>query len=454
MSEPQATPLYRRFLQNIEVDRAVAFGILTVIWRMIAFPVTAVLISYRFTPELQGYYYTFNNLLALQVFVELGLGTVIIQFASHEWSKLHLAENGQIAGDKEALSRLISLAKLALKWYLTGGIMLTLGLGIGGYLFFSQSNTGVVDWRAPWFALCVFTGINIYLLPLWSLLEGCNQVAEVYLYRFIHGLCTNMSIWLAILLDAKLWTAVACSAIGLVCAVFFISKYYWPFFNSLLVSHGNGPKVSWHAEIWPMQWRIALSWLSGYFVFSFFTPVLFQYHGPIIAGQMGMTWAVITVLSSTSSAWLSPKAPHFGMLIVQKKYNELDHLFRRLLAIVIGIAGIGAVAIWSVVYALYRFDHPLSARLLPPLPTSLFLLATVIMVATFPFSTYLRAHKKEPLFLLSVTAGILIGLSTLIFGERYAAIGMAAGYLLVNLFLLPCVLIIWYRCRREWQKNA
>jgi hypothetical protein len=34
----------------------------------------------------QGFYYTFGSVLALQVFVKLGLVTVIVQMASHEWN--------------------------------------------------------------------------------------------------------------------------------------------------------------------------------------------------------------------------------------------------------------------------------------------------------------------------------------------------------------------------------
>ncbi|MBA3016726.1 MAG: hypothetical protein FP811_00965, partial [Desulfobacteraceae bacterium] len=103
----------RHFLRRLEVDRAVFFGLLTRIWQICAGPVTAILIATRFTPELQGYYYTFASLLALQIFVELGLGTVIIQFASHEWSKLGFDSSGQIVGDSTALSRLKGIASIA-----------------------------------------------------------------------------------------------------------------------------------------------------------------------------------------------------------------------------------------------------------------------------------------------------------------------------------------------------
>ena len=38
-----------------------------------------------------------------------------------------------------------------------------------------------------------------------------------------------------------------------------------------------------------MQWKIAISWTSGYLAFQLFTPLLFRYQNATVAGQMGMT---------------------------------------------------------------------------------------------------------------------------------------------------------------------
>jgi hypothetical protein len=447
----------KKLLCRAEFDRAVFFGFLAKLWGIATGPITILLIATKFTPELQGYYYTFGNLLALQVFVELGLGTVIIQFASHEWSKLDISKTGQIVGDEEALSRLVSLSKMSLKWYLIGSLIVILGLGIGGYLFFSQKPDSTINWVAPWLTLCLLTGITICLVPVWSLLEGCNQVANVYTYRFIQGLSMSLSIWLAILLGAKLWTASVSSIVGLVCASIFLWSRYRQFLKTLLFYRPVGPRIVWRLEILPMQWRIALSWISGYFVFSFFTPVLFKYHGAVIAGQFGMTWSLVGMIGAISGSWIAPKVPQFGMLIAQRKFQELDKLFWRITKIVIYIAILISIAIWFFVYMLNTLDYSLAvrfaARLLPPFPTGLFLIAQVLLVASLPFSSYMRAHKKEPLLFLSVIAGISTGLSTLILGKYYSAIGIAVGYLSVNSIIIPLVFLLWQRCRAEWHSG-
>ncbi|MFH1409717.1 MAG: hypothetical protein ABIH34_07435, partial [Nanoarchaeota archaeon] len=212
----------RSLARRAEIDRAVFFGLSRRGWSFCAEPVTVILIATKFTPELQGYYYTFATILALRVFIELGLGTVIVQFASHEWSKLNLDKSGHILGDRNSLSRLISLADFACKWYLVGGILAVIGLGIGGYIFFSTSPDSGIQWISPWFLLCFITGINICLVPVWSLLEGCNQVAQVYTFRFFQGLLISLSIWIAILVGADLWTASISGITAFLCSIFFL----------------------------------------------------------------------------------------------------------------------------------------------------------------------------------------------------------------------------------------
>src|SRR5229473_4453518 len=164
-------------LKRFEIDRAVFFGLLSRFWGLTAGGVTAVLIATHFSPETQGYYYTFTTILALQVFVELGLGTVAAQFASHEWSKLNLDESGHIVGDRDALSRLTSVARVITTWFLFGGVVLAVGVGAAGYVFFSSSPDHGINWGSPWLLLCTVTGLTMWMVPAWSLLEGCNQVA-------------------------------------------------------------------------------------------------------------------------------------------------------------------------------------------------------------------------------------------------------------------------------------
>ncbi len=439
----------RSLLSHLEVDRAVLAGVLTRAWGACAGPVTALLIINKFSPELQGYFYTFNNLLALQVFIELGLGAVVIQFASHEWANLSLDNMGRVQGDVDSLSRLASLTRLVVKWYLVGGVLLVFLLGLGGSAFFAYNESGTITWLLPWLSLCLFSGATVCLLPFWSLLEGCNQVSKVYTFRLIIGFCSSLVIWCSIYFGAGLWAAALSTAAVNLLTLFFLGKHYTRFFSSLFKAQ-KASVLSWRHDILPMQWRIALSWISGYFVFSLFTPVLFHFQGPVVAGQFGMTWSLVGIIGAIATSWVTPKVPQFGMLIARRDFVQLDKLFWKITRVMLVVMIALAASCLGFVWILGIYYQPFASRLLPLTPLAIFLVAQVVALSTFPFSYYLRAHKKEPMMVLSVSAGILIGLSTFFLAKYYSVTAVATGYLVLNLLFAPFAFIIWNRCRKLW----
>ncbi len=438
------------------VDRAVAFGISARLWSLVTGPITVLLIASRFSKELQGYYYTFSSLLALQVFLELGFGLVIMQFSSHEWSRLRLDENGAVVGDSASQARLASIARLAFRWYSVAGGLAAVGLTAAGSIFFSYSPQTGIGWFAPWLCLCFLAGITLALFPAWSILEGCNQVAEIYSYRFTASVLQNLALWSSLVLGFGLWTSAISSFVGLMWAGAFLYRRYRRFFQSLIHTRIMGnPHVSWRTELFPMQWRIALSWMSGYLQFYLFTPVLFHYHGPVVAGQMGMTSSLAGALASVSGVWVVTKAPQFGVLAAKKDYATLDRLALRAGTAACSVALTGAVAVQLGIHTLAAWKHPLAGRLLPELPSGLLLLAIVLTLIPYTQSVYLRAHRREPLVWISCACGLLIAALSILLCRRYGATGVAAGYLgVVSLVMVPGVTWIWYRCRKAWQAEA
>ena len=153
------TARFRQLLKQLEIDRAVVFVLLNRGWQFLAGPITLLLIARSFSPEVQGFYYTFDSLLALQSFVELGFFLVIINVASHEWASLGLDSTGCIVGEPQALSRLVSLGRLIFKWYAVASAIFVVGVGTIGCVFFAQSSLPGILWQSPWLVLVVLTGL-------------------------------------------------------------------------------------------------------------------------------------------------------------------------------------------------------------------------------------------------------------------------------------------------------
>ncbi|HPM81134.1 MAG TPA: hypothetical protein PLF81_10555 [Candidatus Anammoximicrobium sp.] len=449
MTEPAARGPLRRFVNRLEVDQAVFYALCLRGWQFLAGPVSVVLIGLFFTPETQGFYYTFASLMALQTFFELGFSIVVINVSSHEWLHLRLDEGGRIVGDMDALSRLASLVRLLFRWYGIAAFLFLVLVGLGGHIFLSRQADAAVAWRGAWVGLVVIQAGLLWSLPFTVLLEGCGQMAIVNRYRLYGAVTANAAVWTSILLGAGLWTAVAAAAGRWLWDLTLLLVRYRRFFQSCRQA-STSSQLSWKTDLWPMQWRLAVGGVLSYFAFSLFTPVMFDYHGPAVAGQMGMTWQLVTVIQAVALAWVQARTPLFGRLIAKQDYRELDRVFFRLTWISLVVAVVGAAALSLAVWGLYACEFRLALRLLEPFPTALFLLAIVCYHVPNCQAFYLRAHKRESLFLLGVVASLLIGAGVWWFGSRHGPTGAAWAYLAIVVCVVsPWQSLIWWQCRRE-----
>lgn len=437
-------------LKQLEVNSVVVFSLSARIWTTLASPVTLILISNFLSPEIQGYYYTFFSFAALQTFFELGFSIVIVQFASHEWAHLKLTEEGYLVGDMTVISRLKSLLILSTKWFSVAAFLFFMLVSSSGYFFFSKSNNlESTQWIFPWFILIAMVSLQLIQLPIISILEGCNQLRKLYILRFLQSILSSICLWIVLSLKFNLWAAVIPGFCLLLINTIFILNYK-NFIKSLL-TQVDSEKINWNKEIFPMQWKIGLSGLVNYFAFSLFTPVMFKYYGATVAGQMGMTWQIVSSVQAIGMAWIQTKVPLFGMLIAQKKYKKLDEIWLKnsvvsffILFFLIIFAAIG-------LYFLNHFHFNLVKRILPAKEFLLFLTSALFFHISLCQSAYLRAHKKEVLTPLSIISSILIGVFVWSWGSKYGPIGAIFGYTgIMALLVVPWETTLWIKYRKLW----
>lgn len=439
------------------IDRAIAFTVIGRSISILASPITVLMVVGFLSPVEQGFYYTFNSLLGLQVFFELGLTLVILQFASHEKAKLAWTNSGLLQGDFTAKARLSGLFRLSLGWY---GKIALLYIGVvipAGLVFFGNStqNDHHVVWQLPWMFLVIASGAMLLLSPLFAILEGCGLVAEVALIRSFQDFSANVALWTALFFGLGLLAAPLFLLVRLLWGIGWLVVRYKGFLLDLLYFRQDSISFSWYVEVWPFQWRIALSWLSGYFIFQLFTPVLFTYHGPTVAGQMGMSIAIVGAIANVALAWVNTKAAPFGSLIALSEFKKLDQLFLRSLGQSILIVVVGMMALFGVILYLNDIGHSLALRLLSPLPLSLLILAVSANQIVGAEAVYLRAHKQEPFLAISLISGVLVGLSTWVLGRTYGATGMLISYCAVT-FVVGLGGGTWvFMCkRRAWHAKS
>ncbi len=439
-----------------DIDRATLFSVSARVWSVIAGPITFAIIGLGFTKDEQGYYMSFLSVVGYTVFVQFGLGRVIIQFSSHEWAHVGFDKNGGVVGDADAKSKLSSLARFAIKWFVIGGFFSAIALSVGGYLFFTFSKQPATPlaWQAPWLALCLLVGIDFLFYPLYYLLEGCGKTSFVYQFNFWRGLLGNFTIWTAIYLGAGLWTYPIFFLVNLPVILFFVVYKHRNFFVSLLFNEKSSKVFNWFQEILPMQWQTTIISICSYFMFQMFTQSSMYARGPARAGQTGMTWSMILMLGLLMSAFIAPKMPKFGMLIAHKKYKEFDNLFFKAYSIGAGTLIAGAISMIIGVFVLNTVPIKLfnyySQRILPLLPTTIFLLAFFLWNLMVQLGLYLIAHKKMPHWWIIASATCFASISTWYFGGKYGLTGAGIGLIVVYIIHCPIMFFLWRRCRLEW----
>ncbi len=448
--------LIRSIGHKIGIDKSIAYTSTARIIQAAGGIITALFIARFLTGVEQGFYYTFGSILAIQTFFELGMNGIITQYVAHEAS--HLTWQGTcLEGASVYRSRLSSLLHFCFKWYGCFAIVLFAVLMAVGFVFFTRYDPtgGSVSWRLPWTILSITTAANLMIAPMFAYLEGLGKVKEVAKYRFYQISVGLLIVWLCLGCGAKLLTAAINSLTWVIVAAcaFTLSP-----FGSILKEIYRTKvveKVSYAKEIFPFQWKIALSWISGYFIFQLFNPVLFATDGAVVAGQMGMTLAALTGIQALSYSWTSTKVPTYSGMIEMKRYTELDTLFTRTLNQSAGINAFCLLLFFLVIFAIRQyhitvFGLYLGDRFLAYLPLLMMMIPEFANQFISAWATYLRCHKREPFLVNSIVTGILCCLSTVGLGHCFGVNGITIGYCIITLAITPWGYYIYTSKKKLW----
>jgi len=450
----------RELFYKLGIDKSIFYTSASRIFQAVGGVVSIFFVVKYLTNVEQGFYYTFGSLVAIQVFFELGLNGIITQYVAHEVSHLTWKNEITLDGESKYLSRISSLLHFSIKWYSFFASFLLAALLVVGFVFFSRydANSEIVSWKYPWLLLAVCTSINLLIAPILAFLEGLGKVKEVAKIRLYQQLIGPIVIWLGLLFGAKLYVNGLNWAI---CIILVLSIIKNSKFKKILLNIWDTPikeRVDYKKEIFPFQWKIALSWISGYFIFQLFNPVLFATEGAITAGQMGMTLAALNGIQSLSLSWMSTKIPLYSGLIAQKKYDKLDTIFNRTLKQSVLINGM-ALTFMFIMIAIVKHFHVVMGhqyignRFLDYIPMILMMIPLFINQYITSWATYLRCHKQEPFLKNSIVCGILCCFSTVIMGKYFGILGVTGGYCLITICIFPWGYNIYKTKKAEWHKT-
>jgi O-antigen/teichoic acid export membrane protein len=225
-----------------------------------------------------------------------------------------------------------------------------------------------------------------------------------------------------------------------------------------VLRHDPGPhRTPFRSDIWPLQWRMAVSWICGYATVPLFVPILMgsRAWGPVEAGKMALSISVAGKIADVSMAWMNTKSAPFGRLVALREYRELDHRFFRSLLQSSTIGLLGAASVWALALLLMESGSPYATRFLPPMGLALLLFGYVANTVVSSMAIYLRAHKQEKFMVNSIAGALYAAPMAWVLGHRFGGMGLAAGYAAGSLVIgLGYGTYTFLRWRRIWHDTS
>lgn len=309
---------------------------------------------------------------------------------------------GFLKGSYDSRDKLVSLVRYALKFYLIIVPVAIVILFVIGKYFLADVNSKVFF---LWMLFSITGGVNLLVSLLQSIVQGLDKVALIQKNIFVGSLILPISSWLLLYFGAGLSTLVIANILSIILmSLLFFIKTKKIFFQ--ISRHKISTKYTWFNEIVKLQWKYAVSWIAGYFIFQFMTPMIYKNEGVVLAGQFGLTLSLIKSLSTISGSWLETKVPKMNMLVAYHNKNALDVMFWKNASIGFGVFIIISLIFLTSIYIINQYDF-YADRFLSLYLSCLLILLEFSNIIIGYLAKYLRAHKSEPFYAISVLMGIL-----------------------------------------------
>lgn len=383
-----------------------------------------------------GFFFSFLSFGSLVQIADFGLSYAALQTA------------GRLAGT-DRLIEIPSIAKYIFRWNFLVSCPFSIAVAVTGWAIFSSPVSGAesatILWSIPWIGYLVSAFANQLTLPGIALREGGGKVLQVWLLRLVQEWIGTGACLLTLYFGARLWSLMAFVLAKAIVATI------WLWLGDALKVVSGTPTFSskrWMSEVWPFQWKIGLSTLSGFLIFRAFSPLILIEKGPVIAGQFGLTFSVMNLLIAVSSAWPMSQAARYSTLIASGRYVELREEFPVMLAASTALSAAAAVLLAIGLWQAQKIGLSFALRLTDPLTTAIVLAAAVVHHIVICMAMFLRAEGREPLLVPSVVGG-LITMSAVWLTSRFGSqTDIAVANLLCALCGIPIVLLL-HRSRQR-----
>lgn len=433
--------MHQKFDMDPNVWRVLIFRI----WNIIAGIISVLAIPFYLPADVQGYYYTFLSIVALQALFDLGLSQTVLQVSSHEFAHTDFTKVENASLDRH-IAKLAYLKGTITRWYRWVGSIFVAVVVLAGTTYFSLfGEKGAAHWFGPWVALVVATAANLTLSPRLAMVEGAGWTGSVASLRLVQSIIGHALLVASLAAGAGLWSV---AAVPFTTSLFTFAWLRWrdnPYAAIPVYEAGGHDHKPWHVELVGLQWRVALAWLGGYFASQILVPVVFTLQGADEAGKLGLGLQIFGAVQVLGMAWISARAPLFGRLIARGESTELQARFARAALSSSLVSALISASVVMVLNFVGQTDLFLADRIPSMIVATSLAAVAVLGTVIHALAAYMRAHKEEPLVLSSLVIGGMT-LCVAILGARISTDWAAIAYACVAAFVnLPWTIAIFRR---------
>ena len=387
-------------------DRAVMVTILSRVLGIITAPLSLFFTIQYLSDAERGYHYTFFSLLGFSALFDGGVSFSAQQFISREAAHLRVSRHHRLEGSAEGVARLSALFRQTCRWYSRAALAFGVLLLAGGGVFFWATAQDDLPWQIPWL-LCVATAaVSLATSPLTSLITGIGRVVSIAASNAARSIASAAALCGLLACGAGLYAGPVSGLAGFLVWLLSMLMRWLPLVRQTALCESAADPINWRAQVWPMQWRMAVSIACGFFIFRAITPVVFSTCGPIEAGKFGLTQMAIDFAAQVSSSWLAVRTPLMAKLHSLRSAAALDRLFQS--TFWISVAGYcGCIVMGMGFLWLLRPLHPrLVNAFLEPTPFALLAAWTLSNQIVAVLAAYCRTAGNEPFMALSIASAV------------------------------------------------
>lgn len=387
-----------------------------------------------FDKVLTGYFFTMLSLASAQTLFELGIGqTLLVMFAAYSIDD---------SEPKSSFLHPMNLLHATTKYiYLVSSCSFFVVGGILGFFILNSGGLEASYWIYPWFLLCVAVAGNLYINRGLIYVESVGRVQEVYSLRVVQVVTGAFLFALLILTGGELWAVCAIPLSSLILGLFFLKRFF-----KLFGPPNSGANYSlsmifkfYVARLFPLQWKVSISFICGYLSLQFFLPLVFKFYGPVVAGQLGLALNVMTGVTLLSSSYSTGNIQVLSSLVASNNFRSLNSLVLKSIYFSVLVS----TAVLLPFNVASSFVGGLSSLL--PSHTVLLILTTACLsnAVTYCCAIYLRSFHAEPLLIPSVISTFFLYVLLFTVGSKSLVL-FVSSYALSSIFVLACALTIGY----------